>query len=223
MHKISPVFTICMVLLVNNAISQFSSFVDAPTRRVTVNLNSGALEGLIVESTPGEKSDEKEVVITFIFTKLPSVFFDNYEPDEKAIILDFYDTRIGESPLDTVLEHPIFSSQVENTQIDLNKDVAGLRPDMRDIVRIKLFTNFPMTKDYNVEEKFGVINLTFKWSKKIENRYRNQRRWKYWGIPSVALGIAGLGYLAYTIWVPPPRTAPDPLKHLGDPPARPSE
>jgi len=61
---------------------------------------------------------------------------------------------VGESSLDTINEHPIKGSKVEDTQVDLNKDIAGLRPDLRDVVRIYLYTDFVIP--YEIEEEFPI-------------------------------------------------------------------
>ena len=154
------IFVIGLILLIGIGVCQFSGFEDAPTRRGSVQIRSGTLEGLILEKKTGLTPDAKEVSVTIILSKLPSAFFDYYDHDKKAIVLDLYDTRVGESQLDTIAEYPITGSKVENTQIDLNKEVAGLKPDFRDVVRVMFYSKYGLY--YDIEEEFGVLNLKFK-------------------------------------------------------------
>ena len=76
------------------------------------------------------------------------------------VVFDFYDTRIGKSIIDTVKEAPIIGSSIQSLKLDLNKKVDGLKPDIRDVVRVLLFTpdNFP----FDVQEDVGVITMSFK-------------------------------------------------------------
>lgn len=218
--SIPTLSSLITLFVVNMAIAQFTGFEDAPTRRGISSVRSGTLEGLYIERTAGETPDAKEVSITFILSKLPSAFFDYYDPEEKAIILDLYDTRVGESELDSLKEFPITSSRIEDTQIDLNKDIAGLKPDFRDVVRVFLYS--PYDFRYRIEEEFGILNLTFPWNKEIEKQLKRSKSAIYWRVP-LAMGIVGsMGLGAYLIWfkdnneeiIPP-------IDIMGDPPSHP--
>lgn len=181
------------LLCVSTVFAQFDDFEDAPTQRSVGRASSGTLEGIVVEVKPGETPDAKNVNVVFLLSKMTSVFFDHYDLEKKQIVLDLYDTKLGESPIDSVIQFPIKGSTVEQTEIDLNKDVEGLRPDLRDVVRITLSSDYNVP--YQVEEEFGVINLRFKWSRKIEKQLAADSRALYWQVPlyTVLAGGAGFG------------------------------
>jgi hypothetical protein len=211
---------IALFLTVNSGLCQFSGFEDAPTRRGTASVHSGTLEGLFLEKMEGETPDAKEVTITFVISKLASAFFDHYDKEKKAIIVDLYDTRVGESQLDTINEHPIKGSKVEDTQVDLNKDIAGLRPDLRDVVRIYLYSDFAIP--YEIEEEFGVVNLKFNWSKKIEKELVRSMRSLFWKIPLAIIVTGGAAAYAYYEWLyEKPKPDKDYVGDLGPPPDHP--
>ena len=130
---------------------------------------------------------------------MPSAFFDYYDDKRKSIVLDLYDVKMGESAIDSLKEHPILGSSVEETQVDLNKDVEGLKPDLRDVIRVSLRTNFNF--EYDVEEEFGVVTLKFKWSRKIEKKLNRSKTSIYWKFPLATAVISGLGYYAYITWI----------------------
>jgi hypothetical protein len=126
---------------------------------------------------------------------MPSAYFNYYDPEKKAIIFDFYDTHIGESIIEPIKEAPITNSTVELFQVDLNKDVSGLKPDMRDVARVSLFT--PHDFEYDVQEDVGVITMSFKWSDKIKDKIvskKNAYKWKW------PLGIAVLAAGGGAAW-----------------------
>ncbi len=177
---------------------QFIGFEDAPTQRGNVQRGAGTLEGMVVEKRVGATPDEKDVTITFILTEMPSAFFDYYDLEKKAVVLDLYDVEVGESAIDTLKEHPITHSYLEQTQVDLNKEVAGLKPDLRTVVRITLFT--PYNLSYAIEEEFGVVTLKFKWSRKIEKKLNRSKNSIYWKFPLATAVLAGIGYYSYDRW-----------------------
>lgn len=198
--------------------AQFEEFEDAPTRSGSVKLGSGTLEGVALEVKDGDNKEEKLFNFVFLLTKLTSVFFDHYDPDKKAIVLDLYDTRLGESPIDSIVEFPIKGIKVEQTEVDLNKDVEGMRPDLRDVVRIHLYTDYGFT--YEVEEEFGVINLRFKWSKKIQKQIASAGKKSRWITPLALLGTAGVGAgIYYLFFYEPTKDEVDRIKDaVGDQP-----
>lgn len=176
-------------------------FPDAPTRSAEEQGIICTIEGVQFTKKAGPTEGSKELTIVFLLTEKPSAYFNYYDPVKKAVVFDFYDTRIGESIMDPIHEHPITNSTVELFKLDLNKDVQGLRPDIRDVVRVSLMT--PYDLEYELQEDYGVITMNFKWNKKTERAFSRRKNAIYWQFP-LALGIlGGAGYYAYTkFWEP---------------------
>lgn len=184
-------------------------FPDAPTRSAEEQGIICTIEGVQFSKKDGPTEGSKDLTIVFLLTEKPSAYFNYYDPVKKAVIFDFYDTRIGESIMDPIHEHPITNSTVELFKLDLNKDVAGLRPDIRDVVRVSLMTPFDL--EYELQEDYGVITMNFKWSKKTEKAFTRSKNAIYWQFP-LALGVlGGAGYYAYTKLWEPEETPKDPL------------
>ena len=140
---------------------------DAPTRIAEQESLICTVEGVQVIKKETEKG-EKKVNIVFLLTQKPSAYFNYYDTRTKAVVFDFYDTRLGKSIIDTVREAPITASTVESLKIDLNKNVAGLKQDIRDVVRVSLFT--PDNFGYDVQEDVGVITMSYKVGAKAEKK-----------------------------------------------------
>lgn len=140
---------------------------DAPTRIAEQESLICTVEGVQVIKKETEKG-EKKVNVVFLLTQKPSAYFNYYDPKTKAVVFDFYDTRLGKSIIDTVREPPITSSTVESLKIDLNKNVAGLKKDVRDVVRVSLFT--PDNFGYDVQEDVGVITMSYKLGARTEKK-----------------------------------------------------
>ncbi len=200
---------------------QYEDLVDAPDAPTITKDEKGifcTIEGVVMETT--DTGDEgKEVKIIYLLTEKPSAYFSYYDAEKKALIFDFYDTRIGSSIIEPIQVDPITTSSVELFKVDLNKDVAGLRPDMRDVVRVSLQT--PYDINYEVHEDYGVITMSFKWSKKVQRAFSRKENAFYWKFPLALAVLGGGGYAGYHYFLkeepdPPPA---DPVP--GFPPARP--
>ena len=199
MRLAAPVFlSACLASLVP-AYSQYEDlidFEDAPTRSQEEMGIICTIEGVQFTKKAGPTEGSKELTIVFLLTERPSAYFNYYDPVKKAIVFDFYDTRIGESIMEPIREHPISNSTVELFKLDLNKDVAGLKPDIRDVVRVSLMTPYDM--EYELQEDYGVITMNFKWSKKIEKGFSRKKNAIYWQFPLALAALGGAGYYAYT-------------------------
>ena len=103
---------------------------------------------------------------------------------------------------------------MELFKLDLNKDVAGLRPDIRDVVRVSLFTAYDL--EYDIQEDYGVITMNFKWNKKTESAFKRKSAAIYWEFPLVLAVLGGGGYFAWDKWGP--KSAPPPVDFLPVPP-----
>jgi hypothetical protein len=188
-------------------------FPDAPTRTKDEEGVICTIEGVQFTKKPGPTEGSKELSIVFLLTEKPSAYFNYYDPVKKAVVFDFYDTHIGESIMEPIHEYPITNSTVELFKLDLNKDVAGLKPDVRDVVRVSLFTAYDL--EYDIQEDYGVITMNFKWNKKVENKFKRKSRAIYWELPLALAVVGGGGYAAYKYFYKEPAAAVD---FLPDPP-----
>jgi hypothetical protein len=176
-------------------------FPDAPTRTKEEEGVICTIEGVQFTKKPGPTEGSKELSIVFLLTEKPSAYFNYYDPVKKAVVFDFYDTHIGESIMEPIHEHPITNSTVELFKLDLNKDVAGLKPDIRDVVRVSLFTQFDL--EYDIQEDYGVITMNFKWNKKTENAFKRKSHAIYWQFPLALGALGGAAYAGYYYFYKP--------------------
>ena len=203
----SLLFTLCISVL--PAVAQYEDLVDFPDAPTRTKEEEGVIctiEGVQFTKKDGPTEGSKELTVVFLLTEKPSAYFNYYDPAKKAIVFDFYDTHIGESIMDPIHEHPITNSTVELFKLDLNKDVQGLKPDIRDVVRVSLFT--PYDLEYELQEDYGVITMSFKWNKKIARAFTRSKLAFWWQFP-LALGVlGGGGYAAYYYFYKPTETPP---------------
>ncbi len=164
---------------------------DAPTRIIEQQDLRCTLEGLKVTRKASENG--VDINVAFLLTRKPAVYFHYFDVRKKAVVFDFYDTRMGESLFDSIREPPFTSSKVEYSRIDLNRDVSGLKADIRDVVRVSLFTT--AKPDYNVQEDESVITLSLKWNVPRSVPVKRKMNALYWQLPLVVLaaGVAGFG------------------------------
>ncbi len=188
---------------------------DAPTRTEDEQGIICTIEGVQFSKREGDDKS-KELSIVFLLTEKPSAYFNYYDPVKKAVVFDFYDTHIGESIMDPIHEDPITNSTVELFKLDLNKDVAGLRPDIRDVVRVSLFTNYDF--EYDVQEDYGVITMSFKWGKKIASKIKRKANAMYWQLPLALAVLGGGGYAGYKIFLEKDPAPPTFAETMGLPP-----
>ncbi len=203
--------------------AQYEDLVDAPEAPTITKDEQGVIctiEGVQFNKKIGATPDSKELSVVFLLTEKPSAYFNYYDPIKKAIVFDFYDTKIGESIMDAIHEHPISNSTVELFKLDLNKDVEGMKPDLRDVVRVTLFTAFDL--EYEVQEDFGVITMAFKWNKRLENKITRKNNAFYWEFPLAMAILGGAGYFAYDYLKPKPAPPVTTITDVvGQPPVHP--
>lgn len=216
-----PVFLSACLSSIAPALAQYEDLVDfedAPTRTAEEQGIICTIEGVQFTKKAGPKEGSKELTIVFLLTEKPSAYFNYYDPVKKTVVFDFYDTRIGESIMEPIHEHPITGSSVELFKLDLNKDVAGLKPDIRDVVRVSL--NTPYDLEYELQEDYGVITMNFKWDKSTERKFTRKKNAIYWQFPLALAALGGAGYYAYTqFWEP----AKDPPPFITGVPGHPPE
>jgi hypothetical protein len=188
-------FSLSCILPASAQYEDLVDFPDAPTRTKEEEGIICTIEGVQFTKKPGPTEGSKELSIVFLLTEKPSAYFNYYDPVKKAVVFDFYDTHIGESIMDPIHEHPITNSTVELFKLDLNKDVAGLRPDIRDVVRVSLFSQYDL--EYDIQEDYGVITMNLKWNKKMENAFKRKSNAFYWQFPLALAFLGGAGYAGY--------------------------
>jgi hypothetical protein len=212
---------LALVVIAAPVCAQYEDLVDledAPTRTEDEQGIICTIEG--VQFSKRESTDKsKELSIVFLLTEKPSAYFNYYDPVKKAIVFDFYDTHIGESIMEPIHEDPITNSTVELFKLDLNKDVAGLKPDIRDVVRVSLFT--PYDFEYDVQEDYGVITMSFKWGKKIASKLSRSAHAIYWQFPLALAVVGGGSYAAYKIFWKETTEPPTFSETMGLPPPTP--
>ncbi len=200
-------FSIFLAVLLTGFSSSYAQyeddidFDDAPTKTAKEEGIICTIEGVQFNKKPGPTEGSKELQIVFLLTEKPSAYFNYYDPVKKAVIFDFYDTHIGESIMEPIHEHPITNSTVELFKLDLNKDVEGMKPDIRDVVRVSLFTNFDL--EYEIQEDYGVITMSTKWSNKTERAFTRKKNAIYWQFPLALAVLGGAGYGAYEYFYKP--------------------
>ncbi len=192
---------------------------DAPTRTPAEKGMICTIEGVQYVTQPSQKEKGgKEISIMFLLTKRPSAYFNYYDAQKKAVVFDFYDTHVGQSIMTPIHDPPFTNSTIQSLKVDLNKDVEGLKPDIRDVVRVSLFT--PYDLQYDVQDDESVIAMNFKWSPAIEQKFKNQKKAIYWKFPLALAAAGGLGFAAYELWLQPSnKNTTDPIP--GYPPPRP--
>ncbi|MBF0430115.1 MAG: leucine-rich repeat domain-containing protein [Fibrobacteria bacterium] len=173
--------------------------VDARTRKSTSKIVLGRFEGFFIEEQ-GEDT-AKDVSINFIFSDEPimgTTLCDYYDSTKKAIVLDFYDNRLGNSTPGTVTEYPITRTEIKELILDLNEGIEGLEPDIRQVVRIIFYTPFNFPYEIGMDE-FNTIAFQFKWNRDIEKRLSYKPTSTMWLIPVsiIMLGAAGSGLLFF--------------------------
>ena len=113
------------------------------------------------------------------------------------MVLDFYDTYLGSSLMDSLNEEPISDVGFEELHINLNEGIDGFEPDIRDVVRITL--NSAYNFEYNLEpDEFEVLTLYFTWSEAIRKKLekKDSSSLMYWLIGVGAIGGLGAALLA---------------------------
>jgi len=125
--------------------------------RKNLDIKSGRLEGIILEK------EEKKAILSFIFSEEPELglsYFVEYDSSEEVLFIDFYNTELGESSLDTIYEPPILMSMVKTFEVDLNKDIEEFEPDVRNVVRVIFYPQRQFNYEMNVNN-FGILEMEY--------------------------------------------------------------
>lgn len=154
-------------------------------------------QGLKVQKKDGLKGSS-DVTVSFLFSGKPSVFFNYYDAQKKAVVFDFYDAHIGRNSVD-IQEPPITRGALDSVQIDLNKDANGIAPDIRDVVRVSLFTAYNL--EYEAQAADGAVTMSYNWSSRKETQFQRQKKAIYWEFPLALVAAGGVGFTAYELFL----------------------
>lgn len=193
----------------NSAPSTDDSYGDEESIQESVVQNA-IIEGVQLTTEQGETPDEKLISGYFIFRDKPSSYFWEIKPREKKMVFEFHDTKTGSSPVPSVSEAPIRGFKIEEGKIDINKDVRGLKPEYRDI--IKVIFDLEAVPEIHVNDEFSIVSFSFKWTTdptKIDKYVVKDNTKKIILLSSAGVGAVGLGALVYYLATKPPPPAPD--------------
>ena len=210
MNRTARLFAVLLGFAATHVFAQYEDLSNLPGSKASEKVAPVcALQGIQVMKKEGLKG-AKEVSIAFRFASKPSVFFNYYDAQKKAVVFDFYDAHLGKLAVSSVQESPITRSTVDSVQIDLNKDAKGIEPDIRDVVRISLYT--PYDLEYDAQGHGATTTMNFKWSPAKEAEIKKKKNALYWQLP-LAVGVAGgLGFGAYEfLKKAPEEPVPNPL------------
>jgi hypothetical protein len=156
-----------------------------------------AFQGLKIQKKDGFKGSS-DVTVSFLFSGKPSVYFNYYDAQKNAVVFDFYDAHIGGNSVD-IHEPPITGGTLDSVQIDLNKDAKGMAPDIRDVVRVSLFTAYNL--EYEAQEAGGAVTMSYNWSSRKEAQFKRQKKAIYWEFPLALAAAGGVGFTAYELFL----------------------
>src|SRR3989339_926862 len=121
------------------------------------------LVGIQVDEKPGASENEKLTDISFIFVDKPSAYYHNYK--DGVLTIDFYDAQMGEEKLPDITQAPFSGSTIGIDKIDVNKDIEGMQPLFKDIVRVTLPVLQGLDIDFTMADDFNVVTLSTVWTK----------------------------------------------------------
>jgi hypothetical protein len=181
------------------------------------------LLGIQLDEKQGATEEEKLTDISFIFIDQPSAYY--HHRKENLLTIEFYDAVLGEEELPAIDQPPFTSCKILQDKVDVNKDIEGLAPDLKDVVRIELTIEEGIEMDLTLTDDFNVISLSTVWTKGgkiVTKKTTKKSRWWMWVVGGVVGATGGVvGYLMTrptdeddggqdsTIWNPLPPTLPD--------------
>jgi hypothetical protein len=186
-------------------------------------VQNAILEGVQISSDKGEKPAENVVTCYFIFIDKPSSYFYEIRRKPNRLVFEFNDTKKGTAPIASISEPPISGFDMEETRVDVNKDVKGLTPEWHDVLRIRF--SLDQIPQVTVADEYNVISFKYKWTNdpsKIKSYVQSDRSpLVFWG-SAAGLTAAGGGVLAYYFLKPKGSTEVPPIP-TDDLPTRPPD
>jgi hypothetical protein len=160
-------------------------------------MEKAQLIGIQVDEKEGATPDEKLTDVSFIFIEQPSAYYNSFR--ENVLTIDFYDAILGEESLPKIEQPPFTLCDISQTKIDVNKDIEGLAPDLKDVVRITLNVDPKVKIDFTLTDDFNVISLSTVWAKegkKVVTR-KTKKKTKTWMWIAGGLVGASVGAVTY--------------------------
>jgi len=162
-------------------------------------IQNALLEGVQLSVEDAESGDADEQLIRgyFIFRDKPTNYFYTINEQEKKIVFEFTDTELGSSPIVSSEAGPITGFQVEQTRVDVNQEIRGLRPEWHDVVKVTF--NLVAIPNISVIDEYSVITFSFPWTSdpdKIDDYIQKKSKTKAVIISSLALFVGGAGGFA---------------------------
>jgi hypothetical protein len=121
------------------------------------------LVGVQVDEKPGATEKEKLTDVAFIFTGKPSAYYHTYK--DNILTIDFFDAEPGEEKLPDITQAPFTGCTITKDKVDVNKDIEGMEPLLKDIVRVTLPVQKDISIDYTLADDFNVVTLSTVWAK----------------------------------------------------------
>lgn len=155
--------------------------------------NLPMLQNIAIEVDSGAAPGENVIRTTFEFAQKPNTYFYYFMRRPTRLVFDFYDTRPNKDPIYMVTEPPFLSCKIESLQVDINKDVSGMQPDIRNITRITFISKHEI--DFNVSPQKDQIVFTYNWSydKIKQKKFIIVQKSYWWAWTLLAVGIGGGG------------------------------
>jgi hypothetical protein len=183
-------------------------------------IQNAVLEGVQLSSEPGDAPHETYVSGYFIFRDKPTSYFYELRRREKQLVFEFNDTEKGVSPIESQSIEPITGFTVEQEKFDINEDVAGLKPEWHDMVRVTF--NLKKLPIVTVKDEYSVITFSYPWTtdpSKIDEFTVKEKNRAPIIFSTAGVGLLGAGVLTWYL-VRPDEVKPDPPLDITDLPSR---
>jgi hypothetical protein len=153
------------------------------------------LLGIQVDEKKGATEEEKLTDISFIFIERPSAYY--HQRKDNLVIIEFFDAVLGEEELPAINQSPFANCKVCQEKVDVNREIEGLAPDFKDVVRVELAIEKGVNIDLTLTDDFNVISLSTTWTQggEIVTEQTKEKSPKGKWILGSSLG-AGLGTTA---------------------------
>ena len=121
------------------------------------------LVGVQLESKTGATKDETMTDISFIFIDRPTAYY--HSQKDNVLTVEFYDAVIGAETLPRIKEQPFTDCMIAMEKMNVNKDIEGMAPEFKDVVRVAFTLEAGVQIDYTMADDFNVVTLYSTWSR----------------------------------------------------------